>query len=95
LASTKALVTLPPDHSTDAEWSAHIDDLKKWIAAYPGSATARIALRKPTFSMLGSLAARLFNSVANSSWELFGQRIALAKATLIEAAHLKENALLV
>jgi len=87
-------VSNPPagDHSTDAEWSAHIDDLKKWIAAYPGSATARIALAQAYIQYAWfARGSGYSNSVANSSWELFGQRIALAKATLIEAAHLKEK----
>ena len=75
----------PPagDHSTDAEWSAHIDDLKKWTAAYPESATARIALARAYIHYAWfARGSGYSNSVSNSSWEPFGQRIALAKATL-------------
>jgi hypothetical protein len=84
----------PPDkdHATDAEWSAHIEDLKKWIAAYPESASARIALAEAYLSYAWfARGSGYSNTVSDSSWELFGQRIALAKATLLEAAHLKEK----
>ncbi len=84
----------PPagDKSTDAEWSAHIDDLKKWIAAYPESATARVALAQAYINYAWFARGNGYsNSVSEPGWELFGKRIALAKATLIEAAKLKEK----
>jgi hypothetical protein len=84
----------PPtrDQSKDAEWSAHIDGLKKWVAAYPESATARVALAQAYINYAWfARGSGYSDSVSNSGWELFGQRIAFAKATLIEAAHLKEK----
>jgi hypothetical protein len=87
-------VSSPPDkdHAGNAEWSAHMDDLKKWVAAYPESATARIALAEGYLSYAWfARGSGYSDTVSDSSWELFGQRVALAKATLIEAAHLKEK----
>jgi hypothetical protein len=87
-------VSKPParDHSTDGEWSAHIDDLKKWVAAYPESATARIALAQAYIDYAWfARGSGYSNSVSDSSWELFTKRIALAKATLVEAARLEEK----
>ena len=87
-------VSKPParDNSTDSEWSAHIKDLKKWTAAYPGSATARIALAQAYINYAWfARGSGYSNTVSDSGWDLFGERIALAKATLIEAAHLKEK----
>ncbi len=80
------------DDSTDADWSGHIENLKKWIAAYPESATARIALAQAYADYAWfARGSGYSNSVSASGWEFFGQRIALAKATLIEAGHLKEK----
>jgi hypothetical protein len=87
-------VSKPPsgDHSTDADWSDHIENLKKWIAAYPESATARIALaRAYTDYAWFARGSGYSNTVSDSSWESFGQRIELAKATLIKAARLEEK----
>jgi hypothetical protein len=87
-------VSKPPagDKSTNAEWSAHIDDLKKWSASYPGSATARIALAQAYIHYAWFARGEGYSdSVSDSGWELFGKRISLAKATLIEAAKLKEK----
>ena len=87
-------VSKPPsgDYSTDADWSDHIENLRKWIAAYPESATARIALAGAyTDYAWFARGSGYSNTVSDSSWESFGQRIELAKATLIKAAHLKEK----
>jgi len=93
LASTKALVTLPPEIiPPTAEWSAHIDDLKKWIAAIRDLRPRVFALAQAYIQYAWfARGSGYSNSVAEFHWELFGQRIALAKATLIEAAHLKEK----
>lgn len=80
------------NRATDADWSEHIEDHKKWIAAYPESATARIALAQAYINYAWfARGSGYANSVSDSGWDLFGQRIALAKATLIETAHLKEK----
>ena len=80
------------DRSTDAQWAGHIADLKKWIAASPESATARIALAEAYVNYAWfARGSGYSNTVSDSGWELFSQRIAFAKATLIEAAALKEK----
>jgi hypothetical protein len=80
------------DHPTEADWNAHLASLKKWIAANPESATARIALANAYVAY--AWAARgvgYADTVTRSGWKLMGQRIELAKSTLIEAARLKEK----
>jgi hypothetical protein len=79
-------------HPTEADWDAQLAELKKWIAAYPESATARIGLANAY--VVYAWAARgvgYADTVTSSGWNLYGQRIALAKSTLIEAARLKEK----
>lgn len=87
-------VASPPgeDHSTEADWDAHLASLKKWTAAYPESTTARVALANAYVAY--AWAARgvgYSDTVTRSGWKLYGQRIALAKSTLIEAARLKQK----
>lgn len=82
----------PGDHPTKADWESQFANTKKWIAAYPESATARIALADSYVNY--AWAARglgYADTVTRSGWKLFGQRIELAKSTLIEAARLKEK----
>jgi hypothetical protein len=79
-------------HPEDNDWDAQLVGIKKWIAAYPNSATARIALAD--FYTVYAWAARgvgYSDSVTRSGWKLFGQRIELAKSVLLEAARLKEK----
>jgi Domain of unknown function (DUF4034) len=87
-------VSKPPagNRSTDAEWKAHIDDLEKWVAASPQSASARIALAQGYIYYAWFARGEGYaNSVSDNSWYLFNERISLAKATLVDAAHLKEE----
>jgi hypothetical protein len=82
----------PGDKPREADWVQHFKSLRKWIAAYPQSATARIALAKAYvnygwFARGGGYA----DKVSASGWDLFGERMGMAKATLVEAAKLKER----
>lgn len=79
-------------HPEGNDWDAQLVGIKKWIAAYPNSATVRIALAE--FYTVYAWAARgvgYSDSVTRSGWKLFGQRIELAKSALLEAAQLKEK----
>jgi hypothetical protein len=79
-------------HSTEADWSAQLADIKKWIAAYPESATARIALAEAYISYAWvARGVGYARTVTRSGWKLFGQRIEIAKSTLVEAARLKQK----
>jgi hypothetical protein len=82
----------PGDKPGDADWVEHFKSLRKWIAAYPQSATARIALARAYvnyawFARGGGYA----DKVSASGWDLFGERMSMAKATLVDAAKLKER----
>jgi len=78
--------------ASDSDWEAHISGVKKWVAAYPNSATARIALASSYLDY--GWAARgsgYSNTVSGSGWNLLRQRTELAKSTLLDAARLKEK----
>jgi len=84
----------PPtgEEASASDWKAHFAALKKWNAAYPESATARIALATAYLSFAWvARGGGYADTVSRSGWEQFGDRIALAKATLLEAAQLKEK----
>ncbi len=87
-------VGAPADGSdaADSDWKEHLATLKKWVAASPESVTARLALAQ---GYLGyARAARgggYASTVSESGWERFNERTAMAKATLMEAARLKEK----
>jgi len=79
-------------HPTEADWDTNFATIKKWIAAYPESATAHIALADTYVSY--AWAARgngSADTVTHSGWRLFDERIGLAESALLEAAHLKEK----
>jgi len=79
-------------HATAADWEAHLAGLKKWIAASPESATAHIALANAYIEYAWAARGEGYaDSVSNSGWNRFGERIAWAKATLFEASRLKEK----
>jgi hypothetical protein len=76
----------------DSDYKHQIDRLKKWIAAYPGSAAARISLANLYTYYAGfARGPGAADSVADSQWQLFHERTALAKQLLLEAASLKER----
>jgi hypothetical protein len=75
-----------------SDWEVHFATRKKWIAAYPESATARIALSQAYMSYAGAgRGGGYADTVSQSGWNLFAERTTMAKATLIEAATLKEK----
>jgi hypothetical protein len=76
----------------DSDYQERIEFLNKWIAAYPESATPRIALAQLyvnfAFFARGTGAA---NTVSNHQWDLFNDRAAKALPNLLAAAQLKER----
>jgi hypothetical protein len=87
-------VNEPPasDEAAASDWNAHFASIKKWIAAYPESATARIALAS-TYDHFGSAArgGGYADTVSEEGWKLLAENMALAKSTLLDAARLKEK----
>ena len=85
-------IALPRGEGSDSEYEFRISAAKKWIAAYPSSATARIALAS-TYSGYAGFArgSGLADSVSDAGWKLFYSRVAQAKQVLLEAAALKDK----
>ncbi len=76
----------------DSDYRYLIERVKKWIAAYPESAAAHIALADlyTNYASFGR-GPGFADSVTDSQWQLFHERTALAKQFLLEAARLKER----
>jgi hypothetical protein len=83
---------LSKNSSSESDWQTHLAIVKKWVAASPQSATARISLASAyldyAYAARGSGYA---NSVSDSGWQRFYKRVAWAKSTLLEAAQLQEK----
>jgi hypothetical protein len=84
-----------PSNGSDTEggdWQAHINELKKWVAKDPQSAAARLALANAYMGWgWEARGSGYANAVSQEGWELFKKRVGMAKATLFEAAPLKEK----
>lgn len=81
-----------PDNPGPVAWEDHIAHLKKWVAAYPESATARIALAMGYATRASSARGTDYASeVPDEAWAVFAANNNLAKATLLEAATLKDK----
>lgn len=78
--------------ATDEDWTYHIARLKDWQAARPESVTAQIALAQ-TYEIYASQArgGGYANTVSDTGWKLYQERVDMAAATLAEAAKLKEK----
>ncbi len=82
----------PNPGSSNSDWEGHILAVKKWVAAYPNSATARITLAESYVNR--GWAARgsgYSNTVSDSGWNLLREQTELAKSTLLDAARLEEK----
>jgi hypothetical protein len=72
--------------STDAVWTAHMELLKRWIAAKPESITPRVALAQAYLRFAWKARGRGYsNTVTQDGWKLFSERIEQAKQTLEQA----------
>jgi hypothetical protein len=70
----------------------HIASVQKWIAEYPESATARLALASSYLSWANAARGNGYaNTVSDSAWELHGELTRLALKALMDAAQLKEK----
>jgi hypothetical protein len=80
------------DHLTEEDWRNHFRRLEHWLNSNPESITSRIAMAKSyvnyAWDARGDGAS---DSVSESGWKLFGQRLDKAKQILDRAANLKEK----
>ncbi|PYT56589.1 MAG: hypothetical protein DMG35_21815 [Acidobacteria bacterium] len=75
-----------------AFYDQQIARAKKWMAAYPDSTTARLALAHLYLNYAGfTRGTGLADTVSESQWSQFNTRSAQAKAILLEASTLKEK----
>jgi len=76
----------------DSDYQQQCEKLKKWQAARPDSASARIALAKFYVSYADFARGTGYaNTVSNRQWKQYHVRTAIAKQALLEAATLKDR----
>ena len=82
-----ALDSPRPGHPTQEDWRHHLDLVERWKHKNPRSVTAPIVLAESYISYAWDARGDGYSdSVSDSGWKLFGERIAKAKAILDEAA---------
>ncbi len=83
---------IPAFGGSTVDWDSHFADIKKWIAAYPESAAARIALAEAYVNYAWEARGHGYaNTVSDSGWNKFKEGIQLAESALLDAAKLKEK----
>jgi hypothetical protein len=76
----------------DSDYARQITRVKKWVAAYPESTTAHLALAYLYLNFAGhARGTGLANTVSESQWGDYNSHTAQAKAVLLEASTLKEK----
>ncbi|MGH9833948.1 MAG: hypothetical protein ACREBD_19200 [Blastocatellia bacterium] len=77
---------------SEQEWVIHLPKLQKWLAQYPKSITARVALGGAYIEYAWSARGSGFaDTVTEEGWRLFRERLALAEKTLNDARELPEK----
>jgi hypothetical protein len=85
-------LTEPTGHATEEDWTERISLLQKWVTAKPNSITARVALAEAYDGYAWDARGNGYsNTVTDSGWKLFNQRLEQGKAILDEAAGLPEK----
>jgi len=76
----------------DADYESYIEKAKRWQAAFPESAAARISLARLylNFANFGR-GTGYSSSVSDQQWQVFYERTAIAQQILVEAAQIKEH----
>jgi len=84
--------TAYPTAPSDETYQERIALLKKWIAAFPASATARISLAQCYLGYADFVrGSGLANTVSGSQWRLYQERTTMAERTLLDATSLAER----
>lgn len=80
----------PKGHATEEDWDEHFKRLERWMAAKPDSITARVALGWSYVNYAwDARGTGAVDSVTDSGWRLFNERLDLAESALAEARQLK------
>jgi hypothetical protein len=80
----------PRKHATEEDWRVHLARLERWVKARPESITARVALAQAYTSFAWDARGGGYsNTVSESGWRLFGERLDKAKAILDDAFALR------
>ncbi len=78
--------------ASEEDWRAYFVSVKKWISAYPESATPQVALATGYVNYGWKARGHGYSeTVDDRSWGLFAERIAQAKSTLMQASLLREK----
>jgi hypothetical protein len=76
-------------HTTELDWQNHIDRLKRWVKANPSSITARVALGEADGNYAwNARGTGTSDTVSETGWGLFQERLEMARETLRDAAKL-------
>jgi hypothetical protein len=77
----------PQGHATEEDWQTHLDRLKRWMAARPDSVTPTIALADAYIAYADEArGGDTADTVTDSGWRLFGDRLAQAQQMVDKAA---------
>ena len=76
-------------HATEEDWRARIERLQKWTTTNPNSITARVAFAEAYINFAWHARGNgMGDTVTDSGWKLFAQRIDQARNTLDDASSL-------
>jgi hypothetical protein len=82
-------IQYPVRHATQEDWSNLLQKLKQWKTTRPKSITARVALARAYIRYAYDARGQGYaDTVSESGWKVFGERIAKAKQILQEASTL-------
>jgi hypothetical protein len=82
----------PKMHSTEVDWAEHLKLLNKWVAERPKSITGYVALAGAYIAYGWDARGEKYSeTVTDSGWKLFAERLAKAKSVLLEAKKLEEK----
>lgn len=80
----------PQGHATEKDWAAHLKTLSRWAAVRPKSITARVALAAAyTAYAWNARGSDTADTVTQSGWKLFRERIEKARGILEQASRLR------
>jgi hypothetical protein len=81
-----------PGHPTEEDWQQHMELMDRWKQSNPHSVTQPIALAESYINYAWSARGDGYaDTVSESGWKLYGERIAKAKAILDAAADLADK----
>jgi hypothetical protein len=82
----------PQGHATEEDWATHLKTLNRWVSTRPESITARVVLAEAYTEYAWNARGTGFSdTVSQSGWKLFEQRIDKAKEILEQASKLKSK----